>query len=72
MTESRFTEDDVRAALRQAIERAGSLRKWAESAEVSSAHVSQVLQRELPPGPRIAAALGFVEDGRRWIMRMGK
>lgn len=67
MVEHRYTDDDVRAELRRAIDRAGSLRKWAEGADVSASHVSQVMLRQIPPGPRIAAALGFEEDGRRWI-----
>lgn len=65
----RFTDEDVRQALRTAIERAGSLRSWAAQAGVSSAHVSQVLIRDLPPGPVIAASLGFHEDGYRWVKR---
>lgn len=63
----RYTDDDVRRELRIAIERAGSMRKFALSINVSATQVSQVLARELPPGPRIAAALGFAEDGYRWV-----
>lgn len=67
MAENRYSDDDVRAELRRAIERAGSLRKWAENADVSASHVSQVMLRQIPPGPKIAAALGFRDDGRKWV-----
>jgi hypothetical protein len=64
---TRFTDDDVRSAMEQAIEDAGSLRQFAKLAGVSPTFVSLVRTRGMPPGPRIAAALGFVEDGQRWV-----
>lgn len=69
MKTNRYTDSDVRAELRRAVERAGSLRRWAESADVSAAMVSQVLARDLPPGPKIARALGFHDDGRKWVRK---
>jgi lambda repressor-like predicted transcriptional regulator len=69
MVEHRYTDSDIRAELRRAIEHAGSLRKWAKGADVSATLVSQVLTRDLPPGPKIASALGFQDDGRRWVRR---
>jgi hypothetical protein len=65
--EERFADDDVRTAMRQAIELAGSLRRFAAEVGVSPTHVSLVLTRDLPPGPAIATALGFIEDGKRWV-----
>jgi len=67
MANQRYTDDDVRAELRRAIDRAGSLRKWSESADVSASHVSQVMLRQISPGPKISAALGFYDDGKRWV-----
>jgi hypothetical protein len=63
----RFTDDDVRDCLEQAITDAGSLRQFAKLAGVSPTFVSFVRKRGMPPGPRIAAALGFVEDKQRWV-----
>ena len=63
----RFTDDDVRRLLRRDVERAGSIRKWAQDTGLSATYVSQVLARDLPPGPRIAGALGFKDDGKRWV-----
>ena len=64
---TRFTDDDVRSAMEQAIEDAGSLRQFAKLAGVSPTFVSLVRNRGTSPGPRIAAALGYFEDGQRWV-----
>lgn len=65
----RFTDDDVRDALRKAVAKSGSQRKTADSIGVSSVYVSKVLNGQTPPGPSVASALGFVEDGARWVRK---
>jgi hypothetical protein len=54
-----YSEDQVLAALRKAIKEAGSLRAWARANEFSPGFVSQVLQENMPPSPRLAEAIGF-------------
>lgn len=65
----RFTDDDVRDALRKAVAKSGSQRKAADTIGVSSVHIGKVLSGRVPPGPTIASALGFVEDGARWVRK---
>jgi len=52
-------DDDVRALLREEIEKAGSLRKWAMAHGISPAWVSQMMNHHRPPGPKIMKALGI-------------
>ena len=56
---STMNADSVREILRRGIEQAGSLRKWAASAGVSPAYVSDVLHSRREPAGAICAALGI-------------
>jgi hypothetical protein len=63
----RFTDTDLIVALNRAIDDAGGLRKFARQIGLSPAFVSIVSRGEAKPGPRLAEALGFAEDGKRWV-----
>jgi len=63
----RFTDDDIVAEIERAIERAGSLRRFAKEAGVSPTFVSLVRRSKSPPGETLARHLGFVDDGKRWV-----
>lgn len=65
---NRFTDTDIRRDLTAWVAEHG-LRGCARQIGVSAPMVSQVLAGEVPPGPTIAHALGYVEDGKRWIKR---
>jgi hypothetical protein len=68
-----MTVDEVRAALRKACEKAGSLRAWARSRGVSPAYVSDVLLGQRAPGPAILEALGLeVERTEKTVYRRRK
>lgn len=62
----RFSDDDIRQELRARIALT-SLRGVARDIGVSPAMVSQVVNRNFPPGPKIATALGYSDDGLRWV-----
>jgi predicted transcriptional regulator len=64
----RFSDDDIRKELRDRISGA-TLRGVARELGVSPAMVSQVVYGNFPPGPKIAAALGYADDGLRWIRK---
>lgn len=66
---SRYSDDDVRAALEREIASEGSLRKLSERVGVSPSYISMVRQGKAPPGAMLAEVLGFIEDGRRWVRR---
>jgi DNA-binding phage protein len=61
-----LTDEDVLTLLRQEVERAGGMQRFAEARGVSQSLVSMTLGRQRRVGPAIAAALGLVEAGRRW------
>ena len=63
----RYTDAQIRDEIRASIEVDGSMRKFARRVGVSVTLVSMILSRDLPPGPKIATALGFTEDGKRWV-----
>ena len=62
----RFSDDDIRAEL-NAVIAASTLRQVAKKLGVTPAFVSQVSRGNSPPGPKIAAALGYMDDGLRWV-----
>lgn len=64
----RYTDADVIAALEAAISDAGSLRKLARLWGVSATFLSVVRHGKSPPG-QVAARLGYVEDGKRWVRK---
>lgn len=55
-----MTVDDVRDALRDACDRAGSQRAWAQLHGIQPSYVGDVLSRGRPPGPAILRSLGIV------------
>lgn len=63
----RYTDDDIRADLDRAIERAGSIRKLAVKMGITPAYLSSVMRGLKPVGPAVATYLGFEEDGKRWV-----
>lgn len=54
-----MTEDDVRALLHKATEKAGGVRAWARAHNLSAAYVSDVRLGRRSLGPAILAALGL-------------
>lgn len=52
-------ETEILAALRRAIEKAGSLRAYARKIGVSAPYLSDVLRGRRSPGPRLLTPLGF-------------
>lgn len=62
----RFSDQDVILALSGKIA-AKSLRKVAADIGVTPAFLSFVMNGKAKPGPKVAEALGFQEDGLRWI-----
>lgn len=67
MAGKRFTDDDVRAALEQAVLAQGSQRKLADQIGISPSYLSMVRLHKSPPSPQLAEALGFYDDGFRWV-----
>jgi hypothetical protein len=67
----RYTDADIRRDLASLIAEHG-LRGAARQLNVSPTMVSLVMKAALPPGPKIASALGYTEDGLRWVRRDGK
>lgn len=62
----RFSDDDIRKELKTRLE-LSSVRALAKELGVSPAMISQVANGNFPPGPKIAGALGYVDDGLRWV-----
>ncbi len=54
-----LTEDELRELLRAECEKAGSQTAWAQSADVSTAYVSDVINGRRQPGDSILRALGY-------------
>ena len=54
-----ITKPDVLAALRKAVEDAGSARAYAEQVGLSRSYLSDVLAGRREPGPKVLAALGL-------------
>ncbi len=73
---NKLTEDEIRDLLKAECEKAGGQKQWAETACVSQAYVSDVLNNRRQPGDAITRALGFrkvveyVPD--HWEARDGK
>lgn len=63
----RYSDQHVRQALERAIVKAGSLRQFARNTKISPTFVSMVRRAKVPPGAKLAAHLGFQEDGKRWV-----
>jgi DNA-binding transcriptional regulator YdaS (Cro superfamily) len=61
-----MTANDVRNLLSKACDNAGSNRAWAQTAGVSPAYVSDVLNARREPGPAILTPLGLeaIEERR--------
>jgi hypothetical protein len=54
-----LSEEEVRALLRAATQRAGSQKAWADEHGVSGAYVNDVLRGRRDPGDAILKALGL-------------
>ena len=67
----RYTDDDLRRDLEAAIEAAGGVRRYAEKVGLSAAFISLVRWGRSAPGAKLAKALGYTEDDKRWIKRAG-
>jgi transcriptional regulator with XRE-family HTH domain len=64
----RFSDSDIKKELKARVERS-SVRALARELGVSPAMISQVANGDYPPGPKIAEALGFMDDGLRWVRK---
>ena len=62
----RFTDDDLRNVLAQAIDEAGSLNQYAARVGLSPTYISGAM-RGGSISARLAAVLGFVDDGYKWL-----
>jgi len=62
---------DVYARLREACELAGGQGEWARVHGMSAAHVSDVANAKVAPGPRILAALGLRRQVQYVDLRRG-
>lgn len=67
----RFTDADVLSELERRIVEAGGLRAFARHVGLSPAFLSMVRLGRSPVSPRVAEALGFVDDGKRWVGTIG-
>jgi len=54
-----MTVDDVRALLRQEIEKHGTAKAWADAHKLAPSYVSDVLKGNREPADRIMDALGL-------------
>jgi hypothetical protein len=63
----RYTDDDLRRELERLITERGSLRALARELGLSPTFLSIVRLGRVPPGPRLADALGFHDDGLKWV-----
>ena len=57
--------------MERAIETAGGLRRFAQNAGLSATFVSAVRHGQ-SPGPKLAAYLGYRDDGKKWVRDGGK
>ena len=64
----RYTDGDVLKELERRIEARG-LRAFAREHAMSPTFVSQVRHCQSVVSERMANALGFVDDGKRWVRR---
>lgn len=64
----RFTDAEVIQELERRIEARG-LRAFAREHAMSPTFVSQVRHGQSVVSERMATALGFVDDGKRWVRR---
>ena len=67
MQDKRFSDSDVLDELERRIVEAGGLRAFARQAGLSAAFLSMVRLRQSPVSTRVANALGFLDDGQRWV-----
>lgn len=67
----RFTDEDIRLEVSALATEIGT-RQAAKRLGVSPAFVSQITIGRTPPGPTVAAALGYRDDGKRWIKDRGR
>ena len=61
----RYTDEDICIEFRNAVTQRGT-RAVAREIGLSPAFVSLVTRGLCTPGPRVAAYLGYVDDGKRW------
>lgn len=64
----RYTDNDIRHEVAELAEEHGT-RQLAKRLGVSPTMVSHITLGKAKPGPRVAAALGYQDDGKRWIKR---
>lgn len=62
----RYSDEQVRQALQERIE-ASSLRAVAGEIGITPSFLSQVMRGNAPPSDKLAAYVGFHEDGLRWV-----
>lgn len=67
----RYTNADLKNEL-ESLVRTRGLRHVARQISVSPTLVSQIVHGRTLPGPTVAAYLGYVDDGKRWIKRASK
>lgn len=65
----RYADADVLKEFERRIAEAGGLRTFARHAGLSAAFLSMVRLGQSPVSPRVAEALGFVDDGKRWVRK---
>jgi transcriptional regulator with XRE-family HTH domain len=66
----RFSDADIRKEVQRRLMKQ-SIRDLAKDLGVSPAMIHQVASGKAPPGPTIAEALGFHDDGLRWVRDYG-
>lgn len=67
MQDKRFSDSDVLSELERRIVEAGGLRAFARQAGLSASFLSMVRLGQSPVSTRVAEALGFLDDGQRWV-----
>ncbi len=63
----RYDDEHIRAELERAIASAGGVRRLADACGLTAGFISQVRLGQSPPGPKLAAYLGYREDSVRWV-----
>ena len=63
----RFKACDLLKELETAINNAGGVRAFARHVGMSATFISAVRNERAEPSERLANALGFLDDGKRWI-----
>lgn len=65
----RYTDADVIKELERRIAEGGGLRPFARFSGLSPTFISMVRHKQTPVSVTIAAHLGFMDDGKRWVRK---